>query len=186
MDHNNDVVGGPDVVGIKSPHKRRRWLWVIVVLVLIVLLGGCYFTYRHVHNNSNKVTLTDAGTIQSQTDSIAEKHGAQAALTVYKQKIPNAANNTVKAELDLQAGAIALNANMYSTALSYALQSYNLNPTSNSSALVATIYQQEGNTTQAVKYFKIAASEVHSITPGGPTASSYLQEAQDAESGASQ
>jgi tetratricopeptide (TPR) repeat protein len=162
-------------------HIRYKKRIIASALAFVVIVIAVCLVYRQ----TQMVTISDLDSIQSKADSVAQTKGIQAALAVYNRKIPKAANNDVRSQLDVQAGAIALNAHDYSTALNYAMQANSFDSTSESSALIAAVYQQQGNISQAVIYYDKAASEVKGpLRPGGSTASYYLQEAQDAEGAA--
>jgi selenocysteine-specific translation elongation factor len=179
LDQSVVIVHGSSRVDHLSNVTRKKRIMIGILMILIVGIATYLF-----HRHTQVVTISELDTIQTQTDTIVQTKGVQAALAVYTRKIPNAANNHVRSQLDIQAGAIALNAHQYNTALNYAMQSNDLESTSESSALIAAIYQQQGNIAQAVFYYDKAASEVKGpVSPGGLTASYYLQEAQDAESG---
>jgi tetratricopeptide (TPR) repeat protein len=163
----------------------RRHMLLIIVIVVVVLggLGGGLCAYRL----SQRVTAADVNNVVSRADlSVKQAKGnPEAALSIYNHALSNAANDSVRIQLSMQAADLALNSNKLDAALRYALQADKLLHTADSSSLVASIYQQNNDTVDAVAYYKKAATEVPAVRPSGPGKQYYLDKAQ-AVSGAKQ
>lgn len=163
--------------------KRDKLL--VAVIAVVVLLGGIggFFYYKFLH----RVTYDDLESVQ--TNAAVSVHNAggnvQAGLNVYNNAISNAADSKTRAGLYLQAAGLALSDNRYDTAIVYALKADAILHTPDSSALVALAYQLQGRRTEAVLYYRKAASEVVQNQLTGRGREYYLEQAQQAANGGS-
>lgn len=158
------VVGG----GKQSRRPRAHLkLWVSILCVIIVLGGLIWAVYANIINRSStpnsssgpvKVTMADITQLDQQSNDAIAAGNSQKALAVYTQAMPNAANRQVLYELDLGAADVASNAGMFKPAIQYAMGAESINPSAENCALIASVYQQEGNIPQAVNYYKKAAT----------------------------
>jgi uncharacterized protein HemX len=185
------VVGGadkPPAAGLA--HVRKGKLWVVVLAVVVVFLGaavGLWMTHR-----TNKVPPAkhyapneQINDVQSQAEKTAQTKGSAAGLDVYKQAIASTTDQKTKGTLELEAASQALSSGDVTTALNYALQADAILHTADSSSYVADIYKQQGDNTDAIKYYQLAAKEVNPKRLAGDSSDFYLNEAQ-ALSGAKQ
>ncbi|HEV2412421.1 MAG TPA: hypothetical protein VGS28_01290 [Candidatus Saccharimonadales bacterium] len=155
---------------------QTHWLYVVIAVVLIG--GGIgLIVWEHHRNNElpgpAAVTLADTDLINKEANAAVANGDISEALNIYNQNIPNAANKTVQGELNGEAASIAYDANQYQTALKYALVWDADLPTADTSSMVAQIYQQLGNKTQAISYYQKAAREVPAHPISGYTGSYY-------------
>jgi hypothetical protein len=165
--------------------SAKIWRVGIGGLVVVVILVGAswkFYDYR----KSQRVSASDVTTVQNKA-AVAVKGsngGVAGGLKVYNNAITNATDSATQASLDMQAADLAANNNMLDTALSYALKADAILHNDTTSSLVANIYQQQGNSTQAVNYYKKAAAEVKPDQEGGSGKQYYLAKADEAATGA--
>lgn len=182
----NLVVSGVDqpLVGTR-PFFRRPSFWIVVAVVIVVVGAGAGWWYasHRTKKAPGQTTAADLNSIQSQAEAAAQSSGSGAGLNVYKQAIASAPDQKTKGYLEMYAASQALNDNKAATALSYALQADGILHSSDSSGLVGDIYKLQGDKTNAIKYYDLAAKEVNPHRLAGDGPDFYLNEAQALESG---
>ncbi|HEY1835610.1 MAG TPA: hypothetical protein VGG13_02190 [Candidatus Saccharimonadales bacterium] len=167
----------------RSNRKQYRvWLTILAVIILVIL-GFVIWHWSHRPTPVKKVTESDLNSLGQEADAAIQNNNVSQALAIYDQAIPNAANKSVLGELDLEAADIASNAQMPSKALHYALGADAIQASSDTSALVASIYQQQGNDAKAIDYYKKASGEVSPNQISGDGSAYYLSEAQQLSGG---
>jgi hypothetical protein len=181
------------MIGIEKPKLALfRSLKVLLIAGAVVLLAVCGFSIWDLYFKKSSpiphvtITADEVSFIESEANSALQTRGLQAGLQVYSQSIAEAANSSVQTNLNIDAADMAVNNNAPGLALSYALQADSVAHSSITSSLLASIYQQQGNTPKAIAYYKKAAAEVKQNQLAGASSQYYLDEAQALSQGAAQ
>jgi tetratricopeptide (TPR) repeat protein len=182
--------GQAEAVIVASPKSFRMLLkqhgiMVLGIIILLLIIGGVGWKWatRNTVPPSLRVTTSDTENVDNQASAIAKESGLQAALSYYNQEVSYAINNDVKAELYLQASNLADSDNDLNAALQYGLKADAILHSASTSANVASVYQQLGDKTQAIKYYDIAGSEVKANQLAGDSKQYYLDEAKAVNGG---
>jgi len=175
------------VVGGEKHSRRHAHLKAGVLVAACVVAAVCVVVVVLIIRRPDKtsapvVTASDLASIETNANQAATQHGPQAGLAVYMRAASGASNRSVQGAVYTQAADLALDNNMKSEALTYALDADNDLHTATTSDVVAVIYRSEGDNGQAVTYFKKAAAEAPATSKAPESGRSfYLMQAQQAE-----
>lgn len=154
--------------------RRLRKTKIIVIIVLVILVAGVGFAVYKINqpefNATDKpaetkktvdsfgVTITD--TEIAKASQYATSGDIDKAVDIYSKNIDNAKDDKQKSEENLKAsdslmGGDNVSKDNIALALKYALEAEKLDPTAETAARLASIYQQMGDTVNSAKYYKI-------------------------------
>lgn len=148
-----------------KPHKSHKKSWVIILCIVVLAVAG-YGAYYFLDNNvepmtnSSKQKQATPAKLQQQVLSLTAEKGGTAAQSYLDTQLKLASTPADKALVYDYMVSAASTKNDTKSALQYAIDSYNQDPTEPRAAKVAGLEQQLGNTAEALKYYKLGLNEL--------------------------
>jgi len=155
----------------KPAHKLRRffvhnkWPLIIVSLIILVSVAGGGFVYFNSLNvkESAQPKLTNRDEISIKADSIVKDEGYKAAGVFLDNELSKTDDSTIQSHLYINKALLASSpagGSDESKALEYSLRAEELSPDEETAQMIAVHYENLGDLTNAIKYYKIYLSRL--------------------------
>ncbi len=131
----------------------------LLILIGLLIVGGIsWWNYRHVIDKQQETAKIKAAKIKKlNTDSaVIAAPGAdkQMILSSYDAALKDETDKTSRVELLVGKAVAYMNSGDADKALTTALEAEKLMSTTSATSLIASIYEQKGNTSKAIEYYK--------------------------------
>lgn len=178
-------------IGTSAKGFFRRKKTTLLVILATVLLGAAVYGVMFITNQANDalvVTQDQSGGAQelprvtvvfNEAQKIAEEKTPDEAVAYLRDEASKAGSDTEKARIlgvAVMYASIDQSVAAQKTALEYQLESYGLEPTEASAAIIGEMYAKIGDKANAIKYFKLAiehAKANNNQAPGEVDGNSY-------------
>ena len=150
------------VIGEHRRHRSKRWIYgLALVIVLAAVIGTLWYVYRskptYSTNSNSAATTNDKQLNQLQDQSLyGDKNKA---LQAYDTAINAATDQTQKRNLLLDKAVAASRANQYSQGVEAAQAADAIKSDYRSLAILAMLYESEGDKAKAADYYTKAAND---------------------------
>lgn len=151
---------------------KKRLIIIITVISLIIIGLVVWMLSPILFGNKSEISETDQSSSVTKTnieekrakaEEIAMTEGGAASITYLQTEVNNATDDTEKADLlgvlAIYTAADGLPESLQKS-LEYFLESYKLNPTEDTAAVIAATYRRMGNTAEAIRYYEFAIEAV--------------------------
>jgi tetratricopeptide (TPR) repeat protein len=157
------------VVGDGKPHRRLHLrLWGLSLVVVVAVAVATYGLIRHFTQNDTPATKTTQLaqqskkqkplTPQQQAEQDVYNGNFSVAQKVFDTELSKATDKKAQSDLYLSKATVAVSAQDYAQARTYAEKADTLNHTSNTTLLLGNIAEAQGDKTAATGYYKAALS----------------------------
>lgn len=157
-----------NIISIKNEkssrsNKRKLVLGLVIVCAVVAVGFGGKYLYDTSRPKSDAPTADNTSASKTATQAmyddaykIANNESYGAAQNMLNEKADAVAGNYEKAEVYRNKAVLALNSSNYEDAMTAALKTEELYPTSSSAELVGLVAEQSGNKPEAIKYYNLA------------------------------